>query len=222
MTCEGTPGPQEATRDRSLRSSSALRLVVLASGGGSTLQALLDAAARPGCPFTVGAVGSDSAQAGALERARASGVPTFVVRLPDFDSRAAWDEALARATAVFHPGLVVSAGFLKLLGPAFLSAFAGRCVNSHPSLLPAFPGVRGPRDALEHGVKVSGATLFVVDAGTDTGPILAQRAVPVHDGDTEVTLHERIKDAEREMLVSVVSRMATHGWTVDGRKATLG
>lgn len=186
------------------------------------MQSLLDAAAEPGAPFTVVAVGADRDDCGAVERARAAGVPTFVVRVRDFDDRASWDGALARAVGVFRPDLVVSAGFLKLVGPQFLRAFPQRYVNSHPALLPAFPGMHGPRDALDYGVKVAGATMFVVDEGVDTGPILDQRVVPVHDDDSVESLHQRIKDVEREMLVSVVGRMARDGWTVDGRKVTFG
>jgi phosphoribosylglycinamide formyltransferase 1 len=197
------------------------RVVVLASGSGSTLQALLDAAADPAYGVTVVAVGSDRAGAGALDRARATGVDTFVCAPADHADRAAWDAALAEEVAARTPGLVVSAGFMRLVGPMFLDWFGGRFVNSHPALLPAFPGVHGPRDALAYGAKVSGATLFVVDGGVDTGPIVAQRAVPVLDGDDEASLHERIKVEERAMLVDVVGRMARKGWTVTGRKVTL-
>jgi phosphoribosylglycinamide formyltransferase-1 len=196
-------------------------VVVLASGSGSTLQALLDAAADPAYGVTVVAVGSDRAGAGALDRARASGVDTFVCPPAEHPDRAAWDVALADRVAAPAPVLVVSAGFMRLVGPVFLDRFAGRFVNSHPALLPAFPGMHGPRDALAYGAKVSGATLFVVDGGVDTGPIVAQRAVPVLDGDDEESLHERIKVEERAMLVDVVGRLAREGWTVTGRKVTI-
>jgi phosphoribosylglycinamide formyltransferase-1 len=196
-------------------------VVVLASGSGSTLQALLDAAADPAYGVTVVAVGSDRAGAGALDRARASGVDTFVCPPAEHPDRAAWDVALADRVAAPTPDLVVSAGFMRLVGPVFLDRFAGRFVNSHPALLPAFPGMHGPRDALAYGAKVSGATLFVVDGGVDTGPIVAQRAVPVLDGDDEESLHERIKVEERAMLVDVVGRLAREGWTVTGRKVTI-
>jgi phosphoribosylglycinamide formyltransferase 1 len=166
-------------------------------------------------------VGADREGAGALARAEAAGVPTFVCPLGRGDDRAAWDDALTAAVTAHRPDLVVSAGFMKLLGPPFLDAFGGRVVNSHPALLPSFPGMHGARDALAHGVKVSGATLFVVDAGVDSGAIVAQRAVPVHDDDDETSLHERIKVEERVMLVDVVGRMAREGWTVTGRKVTL-
>ena len=196
-------------------------MVVLASGNGSTLQALLDAAADPAYGVTVVAVGSDRAGAGALDRARAAGVDTFVCAPAEHADRAGWDVALADRVAALTPDLVVSAGFMRLVGPVFLDRFAGRFVNSHPALLPAFPGMHGPRDALAYGAKVSGATLFVVDGGVDTGPIVAQRAVAVLDGDDEGSLHERIKVEERTMLVDVVGRLAREGWTVTGRKVTI-
>ncbi|MEO7979486.1 MAG: phosphoribosylglycinamide formyltransferase [Sporichthyaceae bacterium] len=197
------------------------RVVVLASGAGSTLQALLDATRDPAYGVRLVAVGADRPGTGALDRAVCAGVPTFVCPPGDHPDRTAWDVALAETVARHGPDLVVSAGFMRLLGPAFLERFAGRVVNSHPALLPSFPGMHGPRDALQHGVKVSGATLFVVDAGVDSGVIVAQRAVPVHDDDDEQSLHERIKVEERVMLVDVVGRMARAGWTVTGRKVTL-
>jgi phosphoribosylglycinamide formyltransferase-1 len=196
-------------------------VVVLASGSGSTLQALLDAAADPAYGVNVVAVGSDRAGAGALDRARAASVDTFVCAPAEHADRAGWDVALADRVAALTPDLVVSAGFMRLVGPVFLDRFAGRFVNSHPALLPAFPGMHGPRDALAYGAKVSGATLFVVDGGVDTGPIVAQRAVAVLDGDDEGSLHERIKVEERTMLVDVVGRLAREGWTVTGRKVTI-
>ena len=122
---------------------------------------------------------------------------------------------------MYEPDLVISAGFMKLVGKHFLARFGGRYVNSHPALLPSFPGMHAVRDALDHGVKVSGCTLFVVDEGVDTGPIIAQRAVPILDGDDEATLHERIKSAERDVLVEYVGRMAREGWTVNGRKVSI-
>ena len=197
------------------------RVVVLASGSGSTLQALLDAAADPAYGVTVVAVGSDRVGTGALDRARTAGVETFVCAPAEHADRAAWDVALADRVAALTPDLVVSAGFMRLVGPVFLDRFAGRFVNSHPALLPAFPGMHGPRDALAYGAKVSGATLFLVDDGVDTGPIVAQRTVPVLDGDDEESLHERIKVEERAMLVDVVGRLAREGWTVTGRKVTI-
>jgi phosphoribosylglycinamide formyltransferase 1 len=197
------------------------RVVVLASGGGSTLQALLDAVPDPAYGVELVAVGSDRAGCGALDRARAAGVDTFVRPPAEHADRPAWDVALTGTVAALEPDLVVSAGFMRLVGDAFLDRFAGRFVNSHPALLPSFAGMHGPRDALAYGAKVSGVTLFVVDGGVDTGPIVAQRAVPVLDDDDEESLHERIKVEERAMLVDVVGRMAREGWTVTGRKVTV-
>jgi phosphoribosylglycinamide formyltransferase-1 len=198
------------------------RVVVLVSGSGTNLQALLDAARDPGYGVEVVAVGADRAGIEGLARAERAGVPTFVHRVTDFEARADWDAALAQTCASYRPDLVVLAGFMKLVGPAFLDSFAGRCVNTHPALSPAFPGMRGPADALEYGVKVTGATLFVVDPGVDTGPIVAQTAVPVADDDDVETLHERIKTAERAMLVDTVGRMAREGFAVLGRKVRIG
>lgn len=194
------------------------RLVVLVSGSGSNLQALLDACAEPGYGAQVVAVGADRDGIEGLARAAKYDVPTFVHRVRDFPERAGWDAALTASCAGYRPDLVISAGFLKLVGPAFLAAFADRYVNTHNSLLPSFPGVHGPRDALAYGVKVSGATLFFVDAGVDTGPIIAQVAVPVLDGDSEESLTERIKEAERRQLVECVGRLVREGWTITGRR----
>jgi phosphoribosylglycinamide formyltransferase-1 len=182
------------------------RVVVLLSGTGSLCAALLAATDRPDYPATVVAVGSDRDAAG-LEHARSRGIPTFVCSLRDHHDRAAWDRALAAAVAEHRPDLVVSAGFMKIVGPAVLEAFGGRLVNTHPALLPAFPGAHAVRDALAAGVQVTGATVHLVDAGLDTGPVLAQREVPVHPGDDEATLHERIKDVERELLVQTVAEL---------------
>jgi phosphoribosylglycinamide formyltransferase-1 len=198
------------------------RLVVLVSGAGTNLQSLLDACADPAYGAQVVAVGADRAGIEGLARAERAGVPTFVTRVGEFETREAWDAALADEVAAHEPDLVVSAGFLKLVGQAFLARFGGRLVNTHPALLPAFPGMNGAGDALAYGVKVAGATLFVVDAGVDTGPILAQAVVPVEDDDTEESLHERIKVAERTMLVDTVGRMAREGFTVTGRRVRFG
>jgi len=199
------------------------RVVVLVSGSGTLLQALLDAAAVPGAPYAVVAVGTDSAHraAPALARAERAGTGTFVVEVRDHPDRTAWDAALAAELARHRPDLVVSAGFMRVLGASVLDAFGGRVVNTHPALLPSFPGAHGVRDALAHGVKLTGSTVHLVDAGVDTGPVLAQRAVEVLDDDDEAALHERIKTVERALLVDVVTRMTTGGWTVEGRKARL-
>jgi phosphoribosylglycinamide formyltransferase-1 len=195
---------------------------VLVSGAGTNLQALLDACSDPGFGAVVAAVGADRDGTEGLARAERAGVPTFVRRLRDFDTRADWDRALTDAVAQHAPDVVVLAGFMKLVGPDFLDRFAGRVVNTHPALCPAFPGTSGPEDALAYGVKVTGATLFVVDAGVDTGPIVAQVAVPVEGDDTPASLHERIKVAERAMLVDAVGRMAREGFTVEGRQVRFG
>jgi phosphoribosylglycinamide formyltransferase-1 len=198
------------------------RLVVLVSGEGTTLQALLDACADPSYGVQIVAVGSDRPGAGGLARAERHGVPTFVEPLDAHPDRAAWDSALAARVDDFRPDLVLLAGFMRLLGEAFLAGFGGRTLNTHPALSPSFPGTRAPADALAYGVKVTGATLFVVDAGMDTGPVVAQRAVDVLDDDDVASLHERIKQTERQMLVDVVGRLARDGWTVVDRKVIIG
>jgi phosphoribosylglycinamide formyltransferase-1 len=199
----------------------AARLLVLVSGSGTNLQALLDACADPAYGAEVVAVGADRQGTAGLHRAADRDIPTFVCEVKDFAAREQWDAALTEACARHQPDLIVSAGFLKLVGPLFLAEFGGRYLNTHNALLPAFPGIHGPRDALEYGVKVAGATLHFVDSGVDTGQIIAQVAVPVLDDDTEDTLTERIKEAERRQLVSYVGRMVREGWTVNGRKVTI-
>jgi phosphoribosylglycinamide formyltransferase-1 len=183
------------------------RVVVLLSGTGSLCAALLAAADDPGYPATVVAVGADR-EAPGLEHARRRGIPTFVRPLSAHPDRADWDRALAAAIDAHRPDLVVSAGFMKIVGPAVLDLFEGRLVNTHPALLPAFPGAHPVRDALAAGVPVTGATVHLVDAGVDTGPVLAQREVPVRPGDDEAALHERIKTVERELLVETVAQLA--------------
>jgi phosphoribosylglycinamide formyltransferase-1 len=197
------------------------RLVVLVSGAGTNLQALLDACADPSFGAQVVAVGADRTGIEGLARAERAGVPVFVCKVSDAPDRATWDRAMTDLVAAHDPDLVVSAGFLKLAGPVFLERFGGRYVNTHPALLPAFPGMHGAADALAYGVKVTGATLFVVDAGVDTGAIIAQRTVEVADDDDVETLHERIKTVERAMLVDVVGRMARLGWTIRDRRVTI-
>ena len=197
------------------------RVVVLASGTGSLLQALLDAADAPTYPAQVVAVGADRDEALALDRAAKADVPTFVVRMSDYKDRAAWDQALTAAVSAYTPDLVVMAGFMRLVGQAFLAEFAGRTLNTHPALLPAFPGPHPVRDALEHGVKVTGASIIFVDGGVDTGPIVAQVPVDVIPGDDEATLHERIKTVERALLVETVRRLVTEGWTISRRQVSI-
>src|SRR5579859_169194 len=169
------------------------RLVVLGAGEGTNLQALIDAGQDPAFGASVVAVGADRSACKGLDRAAAHGIPTFVRRVADFPGRQQWDESLAAACGLHEPDLVVLAGFMKLVGDDFLRAFPGRCLNTHPALLPSFPGMHGPRDALSYGVKVAGCTVFLVDEGVDAGPVLAQAAVEVSDDDDEATLHERIK-----------------------------
>ena len=190
---------------------------MLASGAGSTLQALLDAAADPAYGARVVAVGTDKADVGALTRAQAAGVASFTVRLGDHLDRAGWDVALADAVAAFEPDLVVCAGFMRILGPDFLGRFPQRVVNTHPALLPAFPGAHAVAEALAYGVKVSGVSVHLVDEGVDTGPVVAQAAVAVLDGDDEALLQRRIQDVERPLYVDAVGRLAREGWTVEGR-----
>ena len=180
------------------------RVVVLVSGSGTLLQALLDAVAVGELDARVVGVVSDQLAAPALERARVAGVPAVAHPYVRGSDRGAWDAELTRIVAGFEPDLIASAGFMKLLGESFLARFGGSVINTHPALLPSFPGMHGPRDALNHGVKVSGATVFLVDAGVDTGRILAQGAVEVLAGDTVETLHERIKVVERRLLVETV------------------
>lgn len=196
------------------------RLVVLASGTGSLLGALLEAAVGD-YPARVVAVGVDR-DCPATKVAADAAVPAFAVRLGDHPDRAGWDAALTAATAAHHPHLIVSAGFMKILGPQFLSRFPGRIVNTHPALLPSFPGAHAVPDALAYGVAVTGCTVHVVDSGVDTGPILAQRAVEVLADDDEQRLHERIKVVERRMLVDVLAAVATRGVSWNGRKAIFG
>jgi len=210
------PAPEQIR----VRPSAPARLVVLASGTGSLLEALVGAAVGD-YPARVVAVGVDR-DCRAAKVAADAGLPAFTVRLRDHADRAAWDTAMADATARHNPDLIVSAGFMKILGPDFLSRFQGRVVNTHPALLPSFPGAHAVPDALDYGVRISGCTVHLVDAGMDTGPILAQEAVVVRDDDTVQTLLERIKVVERRLLVDVLAALAVRGVTWSGRKATLG
>jgi phosphoribosylglycinamide formyltransferase-1 len=203
-------------------SDTPLRVVVLVSGSGTNLQALLDAANEPSYGASVVAVGADRDAIEGLARAERAGIPTFVHRVKDFATREAWDAALTASVASHEPDLVVSAGFMKLVGESFLAAYGGRFLNTHPALSPSFPGMHGPAEALAYGVKVTGCTLFVVDAGVDSGPIVAQTAVPVLEDDTAESLHERIKASERVMLVEAVGRIAREGFSVDGRVVRFG
>ncbi|MCG6496488.1 phosphoribosylglycinamide formyltransferase [Kitasatospora sp. A2-31] len=197
------------------------RLVVLVSGSGTNLQALIDAAADPAFGARILAVGADRDGIAGLERAERAGLPVFVHRVKDHADRADWDRALTASVAAYEPDLVVTAGFMKILGPAFVAAFAGRIVNTHPALLPSFPGAHGVTDALAYGVKVTGCTVHLVDSGVDTGPIIAQGVVEVVDADHADggdALHERIKTVERKLLVDVVGRLAREGHRIEDRK----
>ncbi|MFC8827247.1 phosphoribosylglycinamide formyltransferase [Streptomyces sp. NPDC057137] len=200
--------------------------MVLVSGSGTNLQALLDAveADPQGYGARVVAVGADRDSIAGLERAERAGLPTFVRRVKDHATRDEWDAALTEATAAYEPDLVVSAGFMKIVGKRFLARFGGRFINTHPALLPSFPGAHGVRDALAYGAKVTGCTVHFVDDGVDTGPVIAQGVVEVRDedhADGGTALHERIKDVERRLLVDVVGRLARHGYRIEGRKVTI-
>jgi phosphoribosylglycinamide formyltransferase-1 len=202
----------------------AKRLVVLVSGSGTNLQALLDTIATAG-PEAYGAeivaVGADREGIEGLARAERAGIPTFVRKVKDYGTREAWDAALAEAVAGYEPDLVVSAGFMKIVGKEFLARFGGRFVNTHPALLPSFPGAHGVRDALAYGARVTGCTVHFVDDGVDTGPIIAQGVVEIRDEDDESALHERIKEVERRLLVEVVGRLARNGYRIEGRKVVI-
>ena len=185
-----------------------LKVVVLISGGGSNLKALLDAAAEPTYPANVVAVGSDTDAAG-LEHARAAGIDTFVVRPRDFENRDAWGDAFAAEIRTFAPDLVVSAGLMRVLPGGFVREFSPRLINTHPALLPLFPGAHAVRDALAAGATETGVTVHIIDEGVDTGPVLRQRAVSILAEESEDELHERIKQIERPLLVDTVRDIAT-------------
>ncbi|MGO1439247.1 MAG: phosphoribosylglycinamide formyltransferase [Brevibacterium yomogidense] len=197
-----------------------MRCVILASGSGTLTQALLDAFADGGAGVQIVAVCSDVASAGVLDRARSAGVETCVVVPSDHSARAEWNRALADTVASYDPDWVISAGFMRILGSAFVDRFAGRIINTHPALLPSFPGAHGVRDAMAHGVKVAGTTFHLVDAGVDTGPIIAQFPVAVQDADDEESLHERIRAVERTRLVELLAFLAERTLTVEGRRVT--
>ena len=201
-------------------SDSRSRVVILLSGAGSTAAAVMAAAAGD-YPAQVVAVGSDRPDAAGLQIAADHGIPTFVVPPRDYADRSAWDMALAEAVAEWQPDLVLCAGFMRILGAAMLERFSPALINSHPSLLPSFPGAHAVADALAYGVKVAGVTVHIVVADVDAGPIIAQEAVPVLDGDDDATLHERIKQRERLLLVDVVARLANRTVQVDNRRVSV-
>lgn len=197
------------------------RLVVLISGSGTNLQAILDATDNPEFPAEVVAVGADRADASGLQRAAARGIPTFVCSPKDFDLRSLWDEELADQIASHDPDWIVSAGFMRIFGDVVLARFPDRIINTHPALLPSFPGAHAVTDALAYGVKVTGCTVHLVDDGVDTGPVLAQVPVEVVEGDTEESLHERIKAIEHTLLVKVIDQLCRSSVQVVGREVTL-
>ncbi len=184
------------------------------------LQSLIDASLAADYPGAIVAVGVDR-DCAATEHAEHAAIPHFRVALRDYADRATWDKALTDAVDEFRPDLVVTAGFMKLLGPSFLDRFGGRIINTHPALLPSFPGAHAVPDALAYGVKVTGSTVHLVDAGIDTGPVLAQEAIAVLPDDDEASLHERIKVVERRLLAEVVAAVAQRGVISDGRKAQI-
>jgi formyltetrahydrofolate-dependent phosphoribosylglycinamide formyltransferase len=196
------PAPRALPTDRAARGLIVTRLVVLASGSGSTLQAILD---DPELGAQVVAAGTDVAGCTAMRRAEAAGIPTFAVALRDFPDRAGWNDELAGAIAKYEPDLVVLAGFMRLLAPSVVTRF--RIVNTHPALLPSFPGAHAVRDALAAGVPRTGATVHWVDEGVDTGPVIAQVAVPVEPGDDEETLRARIQAAEKPLYIATLKRL---------------
>jgi len=184
-----------------------LSLVVLISGGGSNLRALLEASEDAEFPARVIAVGADR-DADGFEHAEAFGIPTFAAALSNFADRDAWGDALLEQIQVWRPDLVILSGFMKLLPPRVIEALGPNLINTHPAYLPEFPGAHGVRDALAAGVTETGASVILVDNGVDSGPIIAQRRVPVEPGDTEHSLHERIKPVERELLIQAVLDIA--------------
>ncbi|MBN2176951.1 MAG: phosphoribosylglycinamide formyltransferase [Demequinaceae bacterium] len=186
------------------------------------MAAILKATADPEYGARISAVISDKEDAPALDIARAAGVPVEIIPLEGFSSRGEWDRALGDAIEHHAPDLVVLAGFMKILAPETVERFPEFMINTHPALLPAFTGAHAVRDALAHGVKVTGCTVHFVDAGVDTGPIVAQATVEVEDGDTEQSLHERIKVVERGLVVDTVRRLLEDGWTVEGRRVRWG
>ena len=198
-----------------------LGLGVLASGRGSNLQAILEACARPDFPARVVVVVADRERAPALEHARQHRVPAIWLNPKDFGDRAAYDEALRRLLDEHRVGLVCLAGFMRILTPGLVRAYAGRIVNVHPSLLPAFPGLAAQRQALEHGVRVAGATVHFVDDGVDTGPIILQASVPVHPDDTEESLSARILVEEHRLYPEAIRLFAEGRLTIAGRKVLI-
>lgn len=185
-----------------------MRIVVLVSGTGSNLQAVIDAAKSGELDVEIAAVGADREQTYGVERASEAGLETFVINFNSFPTREEWDAALTARVASYAPDVVVSSGFMRIVSADFIDAFNGKYLNTHPALLPAFPGAHGVRDAMAYGVKVTGCTVHWADAGMDTGPIVAQEAVAIEDSDTEETLHEKIKVVERRLLIATLASLA--------------
>lgn len=185
-----------------------MRIVVLVSGTGSNLQAVIDAVKSGELAVEIAAVGADREGTYGVERSSDAGLETFVVNFNSFPTRAEWDAALTARVASYAPDVVLSSGFMRIVSADFIDAFNGKYLNTHPALLPAFPGAHGVRDAMAYGVKVTGCTVHWADAGVDTGPIVAQEAVAIEPGDTEETLHERIKVVERRLLVNTLAQLA--------------
>ncbi|MGG5171882.1 phosphoribosylglycinamide formyltransferase [Pseudarthrobacter sp. J1738] len=185
-----------------------MRIVVLVSGTGSNLQSVIDAVASGELDVEIAAVGADRPGTLGIQRSAAAGIPTFVVDFKSFPDRASWDAALTEAVSAYNPDVVVSSGFMRIVSADFINAFDGKYLNTHPALLPAFPGAHGVRDALAYGVKVTGCTVHWADAGVDTGPIIAQEALAISEGESEEELHERIKLVERRLLVRTLGELA--------------
>lgn len=196
----------------------AINIAVLASGSGTNLEAIAQAIDDGDVPARIAVVASDNPEAFALERARRRGIETAVVILADFPDRFSYDRAIVELLQDMGVDLVVLAGYMKLVGPGFVEAFRGRIMNIHPALLPSFPGEHGVRDALEHGVKVTGVTVHFVDEGLDTGPIIVQEAVPVEEGDDEEVLHNRIHLAEYRAYPRAITMFARGRLLAEGRK----
>lgn len=185
-----------------------MRIVVLVSGSGTNLQSMIDAVDAGELPVEISAVGSDVPDCGGLARAEKAGLMTFSVPLARGDDREAWNAALRDAVVAHAPDLVVTVGFMRILDPTFLDGVDAPIINTHPALLPSFPGAHAVRDALAHGVRVTGCTVHLVDAGVDTGPIIAQEPLHILDGDDEQALHERIKRLERRLLIDTLAALA--------------
>jgi phosphoribosylglycinamide formyltransferase-1 len=184
-----------------------LSIVVLISGGGSNLRALLEASTDAEFPARVVAVGTDR-EADGLDHAEEFGIPSFTVPFTSYGSREEWGDALLDQIRLWEPDLVILSGFMRLVPPRVVAALSPHLINTHPAYLPEFPGAHGVRDALAAGATQTGASLIVVDNGVDAGPVISQERVPIEPGDTEASLHERIKPVERRLLIDAVLDIA--------------